>query len=111
MQNLTKQRVGLTLALAYLVATLPGASCQPTPPNPPGPMGGTQPVPVPTGGSGGEGGTATGGTSPVPSPYDRCVEAKTKDPVSRRIASESGTPLSTLVHRVCSDRVIQESYK
>lgn len=77
MQNATKHRIGLILALAYLVATLPGASCQPTPPNPPGPTGGMQPDPVVVGGSGGESGAPSGGSSPAPTtlPERACANA------------------------------------
>jgi len=65
-QNSTKRLVGLIFAVAYLVATLPGASCQPNPPQPPGPTGGSQPIPGPEGGTGAQGGNLTGGAAPAP---------------------------------------------
>lgn len=82
MTTRAKQLVGLYLALAYLVAALPGASCDRTP---------NQPVPVSvapqdagweplaTGGSGGM--TATGGQAPAP--ICRAVITVSKSPRAR----------------------------
>lgn len=110
----SKSAVGSLLALAYLVALIVQSGCRPSapiPPPSPGGTGGSAWVDYQAGGSAGASPLATGGTAPAPSAYDRCVTEQTADPVTRRVASESGTPVPTLVRRICSDPVIQRGYQ
>lgn len=105
------------LPFILLAVLLPAATCQPKPPGPTPPpaSGGTTPGPVAGAGGqdagtqGGAGGTATGGQD-AGTAYDRCVAAKRLDPVVQNVSAQSRTPLSVLVDRVCSDRVIQGGY-
>jgi hypothetical protein len=96
------------IPLTLLVA----ASCpSPVPPNPvPVETGGTAPVAV-TGGAG-QGGMATGGARPdAGSPFEQCVAAQSQDPAIQNVAKRTGTPLKTLVARICSDAVLQGGYR
>jgi len=112
-----RSNTGLLILLAYFAAVvllIAQHGCRPSapiPPPSPGGTGGTAWVDYQAGGSSGASPLATGGTAPIPSAYDRCVSAQTKDPVTRNVARESGNPLATLVHRVCSDPVIQGGYR
>lgn len=44
------------------------------------------------------------------SAFERCVEAKVDDPVVQNVALQSGTPLTALADRMCSDPLIVERY-
>ena len=48
---------------------------------------------------------------PVPSAYERCIEAQYADPAIRNVAVQTGTQLATLAERVCSDPATLRGYE
>jgi len=95
-----KHVVGLYLALACLVASLPGASCDRAP---------HQPGPVPV---------APHDAAPewinpwadAGDAFERCVQAKIDDPVVQNVSLQSRTPITALADRICADPLIVEQY-